>query len=391
MPIAVNLPKTVSIRELRSNRWTSLPKVPGIYWWFFPPSCLESFRITDHCDKKSLRILTNEAGNLCLYIGTSKNLNNRTKWHAEQALAQPALETGFLSTFRKTLLALSNIDFATGFDRINAFMDGLDICWQATESLEVAKDMEAKELDGDYHFPLNIQGNKSTVLIPFLKYLKRQRKEYVTKHLAAVEEPAAGCFVDAGSLHSEAKQIPPVKLRTSDLELTKNVSKKRGPAPPIVIQTEVKANGFSVPDQLYLVSCVGKKLSRAALAKDIYISAWFKKARSYVESKNATWLILSAKYGVVNPNAFIEPYEVTLNSMAKSDRRTWGETVLAELTPYLKPKQSITILAGERYREFIEDSLRTESRTVLVPMAGLRIGEQLKWLMDALLNIERLK
>lgn len=134
---------------------------------------------------------------------------------------------------------------------------------------------------------------------------------------------------------------------------------------------------------MYLVSCVGKKLARPAPAKELYVSAWFLKARKYVESSGGDWFILSAQYGLVHPDQVIEPYELTLNRMAKPDRKKWAAGVFDRLLPHLKPGLSVTILAGSRYREFLEDRLTSKSAKVLVPMRGLGIGQQLKWLTDA--------
>ena len=177
------LPGICSLAELRSNGWKSVPPEPGIYWWFFPSSCLSQFRISEHCDEQTLNLRTYQNVKVCLYVGIAKSLNERMKWHAEQPLKQSALRSGFLSTFRKTLLALNGIDYATGFDEINLFMDGLDVTWRTTSSIDAAKELEAAELTGGYQFPLNIQGNKSPVLKPFIRFLKQQRKEYVTQFL----------------------------------------------------------------------------------------------------------------------------------------------------------------------------------------------------------------
>ena len=82
---------------------------------------------------------------------------------------------------------------------------------------------------------------------------------------------------------------------------------------------------------LYLVSCVGQKLSVPAPAADLYTSAWFRKARSYVAESGEPWFILSAKYGLVHPDKVIEPYDVTLNTMPVADRREWARSVLGDL------------------------------------------------------------
>ena len=131
---------------------------------------------------------------------------------------------------------------------------------------------------------------------------------------------------------------------------------------------------------LYLVSCVGQKLSVPAPAAELYTSAWFRKARSYVAESGGPWLILSAKYGLVHPDQVIKPYDVTLNTMPVAHRREWARNVLGDLGSYLAGVETVVFLAGQRYRQFLEGPLAAKGVTVSVPMAGLRIGEQLSWL-----------
>ena len=131
---------------------------------------------------------------------------------------------------------------------------------------------------------------------------------------------------------------------------------------------------------LYLVSCVGQKLSVPAPAADLYTSAWFRKARSYVAESGEPWFILSAKYGLVHPDKVIEPYDATLNTMPVADRREWARSVLGDLESYVAGMETVVVLAGKRYRQFLEGPLAATGVTVSIPMEGLRIGEQLSWL-----------
>jgi len=96
------------------------------------------------------------------------------------------------------------------------------------------------------------------------------------------------------------------------------------------------------------------------------------------------WFILSAQYGLVHPNTVIEPYDCTLNEMRMASRRRWASEVLLQLAPQLEAVASVTFFAGQRYREFLEQPLRTRGLTVEVPMRGLKIGEQLRWLNQGL-------
>jgi hypothetical protein len=139
------------------------------------------------------------------------------------------------------------------------------------------------------------------------------------------------------------------------------------------------------PDKgsLYLVSCVGKKRAARAAAEDLYISDWFRLARSFVERTGSPWFILSAKYGLVGPREVVEPYELTLNTLGVSDRKKWAALVTSQMNDRLPMVDRVVVLAGERYREFLMDELRRRAN-VEVPLEGLRIGEQLHWLKERL-------
>ncbi|MXX88195.1 MAG: hypothetical protein F4213_16750 [Boseongicola sp. SB0677_bin_26] len=129
-----------------------------------------------------------------------------------------------------------------------------------------------------------------------------------------------------------------------------------------------------------LVSCVSAKQSAPAKAKDLYVSAWFRKARTCIEPLGCPWYILSAKHGLLDPDAVIDPYEETLNAMPADRRRTWAHGVIEDLAPRLSGVGAVTVFAGMAYREFLEAELRGRGLELYVPMQGLRIGQQLSWL-----------
>jgi hypothetical protein len=131
---------------------------------------------------------------------------------------------------------------------------------------------------------------------------------------------------------------------------------------------------------LYLVSCVRKKKPGSHPARDLYDSDFFKKCRRYVEKQGVPWFILSAQYGLVQPEAVISTYDKTLNNMSVSERRAWAQRVLKDLERYLASPDTVVFLAGSRYREFLIPALRGMGVKIEVPMEGLRIGEQLQWL-----------
>lgn len=134
-----------------------------------------------------------------------------------------------------------------------------------------------------------------------------------------------------------------------------------------------------VTQRCYLVACVSAKRKAPAKAKDLYISVWFKKARRYVEGTGCPWFILSAEHGLIHPEAIIAPYEKTLNAMQVDQRRQWAARVIDQMKSTLPRSDSIVVFAGARYREFITEYLGSRVSEVLIPLDGLRIGEQLSW------------
>lgn len=124
-----------------------------------------------------------------------------------------------------------------------------------------------------------------------------------------------------------------------------------------------------------LVACCGKKKKGTHPAGEIYKSDLFKKSAAYARRNGDAWGILSAKYGLLDPDDEIEDYDVTLNDMPAEKRKEWCEKVRRQLGS--TGADRIVILAGNKYCEWITDEYQTER-----PMKGLGIGQQLQWLNE---------
>jgi cytoplasmic iron level regulating protein YaaA (DUF328/UPF0246 family) len=134
--------------------------------------------------------------------------------------------------------------------------------------------------------------------------------------------------------------------------------------------------------KVVLISCVSQKLDRKSKAKDLYISSLFKKNMAYAKTlKPDAIYILSAKYGLLNLDDEIEPYDVTLNTMKVAERKSWAENVLSQLEKVESTEDTKFIfLAGNNYRKYLMLHLHHTE----VPMEGLPIGKQLQFLTEKL-------
>jgi cytoplasmic iron level regulating protein YaaA (DUF328/UPF0246 family) len=140
---------------------------------------------------------------------------------------------------------------------------------------------------------------------------------------------------------------------------------------------------------VYLVACSKQKIDvpkgTFVPARELYCASdWFRKASALAEYEADEWFILSAVYGLVDPDEMITTYDLTLYDEPVRRRRMWASAVIAELDDILDPDDTVVILAGEKYREFIEPALEEAGIHVEVPMQGMQIGEQKSWLKKQL-------
>ena len=137
---------------------------------------------------------------------------------------------------------------------------------------------------------------------------------------------------------------------------------------------------FSQKKTIYLVSCSSQKLNKPAKAKDLYTSPTFEKSLNYCYSKGATdkdIKILSGKYGLVDMNTIIKPYDVYLGDKSAEQKKQWAEDVYKVLARrYDLENTNFVFLAGTDYTQYLEDML-PKSKDVL---DGKKQGERLQYL-----------
>ncbi len=139
-------------------------------------------------------------------------------------------------------------------------------------------------------------------------------------------------------------------------------------------------------ERVGLVGCVKRKLGHAAPAAELYTSSLFIGRKSYVEGSCERWFVLSAEYGLVAPDEWIEPYDKTLKEMPASAREAWGRGILGRLQERLGSLDGLTfeIHAGKDYFAYgLRDGLRAAGAQVVIPTEHLKQGEQLAFYASA--------
>ena len=128
--------------------------------------------------------------------------------------------------------------------------------------------------------------------------------------------------------------------------------------------------------KIVLISCVSQKRPYRSKAKDLYISALFKKNLAYARRLNPDAIyILSAKYGLLDLETEIDPYNLTLNTMSAGEIRNWADRILHQLQQLANLHDDHFIfLAGMKYRKYLLPHIRSYE----IPLEGLSIGKQLQ-------------
>jgi hypothetical protein len=137
---------------------------------------------------------------------------------------------------------------------------------------------------------------------------------------------------------------------------------------------------------LTLVSCCGPKLDRIAPARDLYRSPMFQKSARWAERKGDSWLVLSARHGLIRPDEMLEPYNQTLKAMTKAQRDAWARQVVTQMRSWASDRSvtslHVTLLAGATYATWTP--LAHDLARVVQPLQGMSIGYRLKWLTEQL-------
>jgi cytoplasmic iron level regulating protein YaaA (DUF328/UPF0246 family) len=137
---------------------------------------------------------------------------------------------------------------------------------------------------------------------------------------------------------------------------------------------------------IVFIGCVKNKKSYTTKACELYDSTFFKKCLQYAKSLNPDNIyILSAKYGMINLEDVIQPYDKTLNSMSKAERFEWYTMVHNQMVQHnIDFNEEVVWLCGDKYRKDLSPHFKNST----FPLAGMGIGCQLSFMTQQLNIIE---
>lgn len=138
-------------------------------------------------------------------------------------------------------------------------------------------------------------------------------------------------------------------------------------------------------NRLLLIGCGKAKQAEPTAACDLYNGSLFRKRRAYAEATERPWWILSAKYGLVDPNVVLRPYDVALKDLSRVDRAAWAVGVTAQLLDQVTYDDMNLrdivweIHAGSDYTELLVDVAQAAGFNAYVPLKGMSQGQLMHW------------
>ena len=150
---------------------------PGVYRWWFTEDDAKKLLVpfNGSITLNNLQSMAMDGKQFyAMYVGVSPtSLLGRYKWHISQKHSDSAVNSGFLSTLRRSISALLHIDFTKSEKQVTDMLMRCIFEWDVTPDFQ---QIESTELQTNL-YPLNVQENK-VMSAPNLKILKGLRQKH---------------------------------------------------------------------------------------------------------------------------------------------------------------------------------------------------------------------
>jgi hypothetical protein len=112
-------------------------------------------------------------------------------------------------------------------------------------------------------------------------------------------------------------------------------------------------------------------------AEALYSSELFFKSRRFAQANFDSWLILSAKYGLLEPGQIIQPYDRKMSDLSADERRELAARVSRQASSLHLAEAAVVSICGEDYDDLLDEAgvLFARSSELTLP-----IGKKLKTL-----------
>jgi hypothetical protein len=138
-----------------------------------------------------------------------------------------------------------------------------------------------------------------------------------------------------------------------------------------------------------VISCGRNKKQTKDKVSELYTSQRFRLSRHLAERLGLQYFVVSAKHGLLEPTATIEPYDVSLETLSGEQRVAWAKDVLNRLLSASKKTVHVISLADDEYAAPLRDLFNEKKIPVTQPLEGFSKEARLALLKECSRLLDR--
>lgn len=140
-----------------------------------------------------------------------------------------------------------------------------------------------------------------------------------------------------------------------------------------------------------LISCGKEKRQWSCRASEMYCSERFISAKQFAQQQNYDWYVISAKHGLLHPDAMIEPYDLSILNFTDNEKNLWAEKITNDIFKLHELSTKIMILADNNYSNALAYKLNKKGYSVILPFNEIDYTQQKNFLQNANDKIDKVK
>jgi len=133
-----------------------------------------------------------------------------------------------------------------------------------------------------------------------------------------------------------------------------------------------------------VIPCTNQKSSIPGRARDVWSGAHFQLTLAHTERYYDMTFVLSYKYGLIEPDFEIEPYDINIKESSTKEKLEWWWSVRPQIHDIVGMKPDlVAIYTGSFERDrLINEFVKSGVENITIPWHGLGIGERMSIVYD---------
>ena len=134
-----------------------------------------------------------------------------------------------------------------------------------------------------------------------------------------------------------------------------------------------------------IIPCTNQKAAVAGPAREVWSGAHFQLVLAHAEIFYDRVLVMSYKYGLIDPDMEIEPYDINIKYSPAAEKLKWWYLVRGQIHELVDKEHPIlvSLYTGNNERERVmREFVRAGLRDVIVPFADATIGQRMQRVYD---------